>query len=116
MDKRIKIIHRDDVAPLYFRDGEIESRRLVTRKKDGCEAMSFHVNVIQGGRRRTDDVVYPDMDEINYMVSGKGTLIYDGGRHPVAEGSVWYVPAGRRYGLENEGVAVVISVFSPPRE
>jgi len=116
MSKKISIIDPKDVPPIFFRNGEIESRRLVTMKKDGSEKMSFHVNVIQGGTPRTDDVVYPDMDEINYMVRGDGTLIFDGGRHKVSAGMVWNIPAGMKYGLENDEEVVVISVFSPPRE
>ncbi|MGE0798804.1 MAG: ectoine synthase [Lautropia sp.] len=113
---QFKIIHPDDVTPILLRNGDIVSRRLVTKKKDGSANMSFHVNVIKGGVPRTDDVVYPDQDEINYMIKGKGVIICNGERHPVSEGMIWNIPAGQRYGLENDDEVVIISVFSPPRE
>ena len=116
MGNKIKIIHPKDVPEIRMRNGEIVSRRLVTLKRDGSAKMSFHVNVIQGGTKRTDDVVYPEMDEINYMVKGEGTVIFDGERHKVTEGMVWNIPAGCKYGLENDEEVTIISVFSPPRE
>lgn len=116
MDEKISIIDPQDVPELLLRNGEISSRRLVTLRREGSSRMSFHVNVIQGGTPRTDDVVYPDMDEINYMVKGEGTVIFDGQRRKVTEGMVWYIPAGCRYGLENDAEVTILSVFSPPRE
>lgn len=116
MEKRLNIIDPKDVPKIELRNGEIISRRLVTLKRDGSKNMSFHVNVIQGGVKRTDDVVYLDKDEINYMIKGKGEIIFDGHRYPVSEGMVWNVPAGCRYGLENDEEVTIISVFSPPLE
>ena len=113
--KKISIIDPVDIEPILMRDGKIVSRRLVTSRKDGSQKMSFHVNAIQAGNRSTD-VVYPEMDEINYMVKGRATMVFDGERHVVREGMVWNIPAGCRYGLENDEDIVLISVFSPPRE
>lgn len=112
---KISIIDPADVDPISMRDGRITSRRLVTLRKDGSDKMSFHVNTVQAGNRSTD-VVYPEMDEINYMVRGTATVTFDGERHEVREGMVWNIPAGCRYGLENDEDIVLISVFSPPRE
>jgi mannose-6-phosphate isomerase-like protein (cupin superfamily) len=98
-----------------MREGRIESRRLVTRKRQGSERMSFHVNHIKAGNRSTG-VVYPEMDEINYLVKGEATIIYDGRRERLTEGMAWNIPMGCSYDLENDVDIVVISVFSPPRE
>lgn len=113
--KKISIIDPAHVEPIVMRDGKIVSRRLVTLRKDDSQKMSFHVNAVQAGNRSTD-VVYPEMDEINYMVKGRATVVFDGERHEVREGMVWNIPAGCRYGLENDEDIVLISVFSPPRE
>jgi mannose-6-phosphate isomerase-like protein (cupin superfamily) len=113
--KQISVIRPEDVPALSMREGRIESRRLVTMKRDGSERMSFHVNRISAGNRSTG-VVYPEMDEINYMVKGAGTIVYDGRRERVTEGMVWNIPAGCAYDFENDVDIVIVSVFSPPRE
>jgi mannose-6-phosphate isomerase-like protein (cupin superfamily) len=115
MVTKISIIDPADVDPILLRAGNIVSRRLVTRKKDGSERMSFHINVLKGGNRSIG-VVYPDQDEINYMVRGEATISFDGERHRLRDGMVWNIPAGRSYDIENEEEIVLISVFSPPRE
>jgi mannose-6-phosphate isomerase-like protein (cupin superfamily) len=115
MAAKITIIDPADVEPLLLRAGNIASRRLVTRKKDGSQRMSFHVNVIKAGNRSIG-VVYPDQDEINYMVRGEATVSFDGERHRVRDGMTWNIPAGCAYDIENEAEIVLISVFSPPRE
>jgi mannose-6-phosphate isomerase-like protein (cupin superfamily) len=114
MSKKITIIDPAEVAPLMLRDGRIASRRLVTRKKDGSQRMSFHVNVLQAGR--SVGVVYPEQDEINYMVRGEAIVSFDGERHRVREGMIWNIPAGCAYDIENEAEIELVSVFSPPRE
>ena len=115
MPTKISIISPADVPVTVMRDGRIESRRLVTRKRDGSERMSFHVNHIKAGNRSTG-VVYPEMDEINYMVKGEATITYDGKRELLTEGMVWNIPMGCAYDMENDVDIVIISVFSPPRE
>jgi len=115
MDRKIAIIDPAHVEPIGLRGGNIVSRRLVTLKKDGSEKMSFHVNVLKAGNRSVG-VVYPDHDEINYMVKGEATIVFDGERHRVRDGMVWNIPAGRAYDIENDEEIVLISVFSPPRE
>lgn len=113
--KKISIIDPADIEPVFLRNGKIESRRLVTLRKDGSERMSFHVNCLQAGNRSID-VAYPEMDEINYMVKGKAMVAFNGERHEVREGMVWNIPAGCRYDFWNDEDVVLVSVFSPPRE
>jgi len=113
--RKITIVDPADVEPILLRAGNIVSRRLVTLKKDGSERMSFHVNVVKAGNRSVG-VVYPDQDEINYMVRGEATISFDGERHRIRDGMVWNIPAGRKYDLETDEEIVLISVFSPPRE
>ena len=114
-NKRISIINPAQVPVITMRDGHIESQRLVTSKRDGSERMSFHVNRIKAGNR-SRDVVYPGMDEINYMIEGEATIGYDGRRERITEGMVWNIPAGCAYDFDNDVDIVIISVFSPPRE
>lgn len=115
MTKKVSIISPADVPAVSMREGRIESRRLVTRKRDGSERMSFHVNHVKAGNRSIE-VVYPEMDEINYMVKGEATITYDGKRERLTEGMVWNIPMGCTYDMENDVDIVIISVFSPPRE
>lgn len=115
MPRKITVIDPADVEPVLLRAGNIISRRLVTRRKDGSERMSFHVNVIKGGNQSIG-VVYPDKDEINYMVRGEATVSADGECYRVRDGMIWNIPAGRKYDIRNDKEIVLISVFSPPLE
>ena len=61
-----------------------------------------------------EDAVYPDQDEIVYLLSGEGEIIMDGNTRKVGPGSCFFVPQNTTYSFKlTKGPAEVIAAFSP---
>lgn len=112
MKKEIKIVHETDVEPTIFETRE--SKRLITKEREGCERLSFHI--IKGwafGKR--GPVSYPDNDEILYMLEGDTTIFWKDKMAPLKPGTAVYIPAGCEYYMLNRSTYKIIAVLSPPR-
>lgn len=71
--------------------------------------------VMRFGHGRSRPRAAEHRDEIGYIVSGSGTLYLDAEPHPLEADMGFYVRAGERYEIENEGDTdiVVVSVTAP---
>jgi quercetin dioxygenase-like cupin family protein len=112
--KQIKVLEPGDAV--VFEEHGMISRRLV-RSDHGSENMSFHVTTMPEG---FDDpaVVYPDHDEIVYMLSGTVELTVEdtGERTLLSAGMAFFIPRGAGYGYRvTEGPNEIIAVFSPAK-
>lgn len=112
--KQITVLEPGDA--LVFEEHGMISRRLV-RREHGSEDMSFHVTTMPEG---FDDpaVVYPDHDEIIYMLSGavELTIAATGERTRLSAGMASFIPRGATYGYRvTEDPNEIIAVFSPAK-
>lgn len=111
--KRAEIVTLADAV--VFEDHGMISRRLV-RRAHGSEHMSFHVTTMPAGY---DDpaVLYPDHDEIVYVLSGAVEVTTDdAGARTLTKGMALFVPRGTRYGYRvTEAPNEIIAVFSPAK-
>ena len=56
-------------------------------------------------------------EQVGFLVHGRGVLVSESGERPVAAGDTWSMPGGVVHGARfDDSAAVVIEVFSPPRE
>ena len=56
-------------------------------------------------------------EQIGFLIEGRGVLVSESGERPVVAGDTWSMPGGVVHGARfGDSPAVVIEVFSPPRE
>lgn len=88
----------------------------------GLEARVFAgVNVMVSVVRiepRAHGAVHAHTEEQwGYLIAGDGVRTLDGVDHPVAAGHLWYTPGGAPHAFKaGDRGAVILDVFSPPRE
>jgi quercetin dioxygenase-like cupin family protein len=95
-------------------DATFTSRRVV-RREHGSTGMSFNVSTLREG---FDDqhCVYPDHDEIVYLLSGTVELTIGGKTLTISAGKAIYIPRGKPYGYKVvKGPNEVIAVFTPAK-
>ncbi|MBR71320.1 MAG: hypothetical protein CMM30_00045 [Rhodospirillaceae bacterium] len=108
----IKVMHLDDAQ--VYEDSSVISRRLV-RREHGSENMSFNISTLQEGYN-DQNCVYPDHDEVVYLLSGKAELTIDGETQVITEGFAFYIPRGEPYGYKViEGPNNMVVVFTPAK-
>jgi len=109
----IKVEHLS--AAQVFEDDTFISRRLI-RRDHGSEEMSFNVATLHENYN-DQNCVYPDYDEIVYVLTGKAELTIDGETQTVSEGTAFYVPRGVPYGYKVvEAPNDVVAVFTPAKK
>ncbi len=107
---KIEIVNLKDVAPVD--EGGALTRALFTREQGSNRIDFLQAELPQG--YVTEDAVYPDQDEIVYMLSGEGEIIMEGNKRTVGPGSCFFVPQNTTYSFKlTKGPAEVIAVFSP---
>ena len=108
----IKVIDLSDAQ--IVKDKTFISRRLV-RREHGSDGLSFNVSTLHEGFD-DQDCVYPNNDEIVYLLSGKVELTVNGKTHRIGKGQAIYIPRGMTYGYKVvEGPNEVIAVFTPAK-
>ena len=118
MEKKIKIVHEDNIIPTKFRHRD--TQRLITREREGSERCSMHICTIPAPftsdpvKPGTSEVVY-DQAEILYLIEGEGTMIFDGEAHDFRPGTAIYIPAGCKYFQQAKKDLKVLVVIAPPR-
>ena len=97
-------------------EGRVISHRLVTHKDSGSERLGLHVTVGQPNIAGTG-TVYPDKDEIIYVLEGSIAVILNGDTRWLTPGQGVFVPAGVSYNWQAgpEGWTIT-TIFSPPLE
>ena len=109
---RIKIVDIAEAA--VYEDPTLISRRLI-RKEHGAEGMSFNVSTLHEGYEDAV-VIYPDHDEVVYILSGTVEFTVDGKMQTLGPGKAMYVPRGECYGYKvTEGPNEVVAVFTPAK-
>jgi mannose-6-phosphate isomerase-like protein (cupin superfamily) len=80
----------------------------------GCELLEQRVIRFAPGRSVAR--CFADRDDVLYVVSGRGTLLVEGGAHLLAPDTGAYVAAGETASVDNPGPEelVVVSVTAPP--
>ncbi|MSQ92641.1 MAG: cupin domain-containing protein [Gammaproteobacteria bacterium] len=97
-----------------YEDTALVSRRLI-RRQHGSHNMSFNVSTLHEGYD-DQNVVYPDHDEIVYLLSGRVEFTVDGKTQVLSAGKAIFVPRGQRYGYKvTTGPNEVVAVFSPAK-
>src|ERR687888_587279 len=93
----IQIVCVEDATPVVIGDtGAMKSNRLI-RRDMGSERISLHYTVTEETSEEYDSV-YPDHDELMYIISGVGEIEWEGGEPtPVSAGMAIFVPQGRWY-------------------
>ncbi len=108
----IKVI---DISDAEVAEDPLMVSRRVIRKEHGAESMSLNITTVNEGY---DDpaVVYPDNDEIVYILSGTAEITVDGEIHTLNPGKAIYIPRGQAYGWKvTEGPNEAVVVFTPAR-
>ena len=118
MDKKIIVIDPQLVKPLTnhstLKGGSLDSRRVITNKKDGSQKMGFHVNKIVG--QTTFENVKNESDEIIYFIECDAILTFDDQSQNISSGMVAFIPANLEFDISFHGDAYFLSIFSPPVE
>ena len=118
MEKKIRMVHEDDVIPTIFRHRE--TKRLITQEREGSERCSLHICTIPAPftsdpvKPGISEVVYEE-DELLYIIEGEGTMIFDGEAHEFGPGTTVYIPAGCKYYQKARKDLKVLVVIAPPR-
>src|SRR5689334_9930788 len=77
-----------------------DSQRILTVliNQETCDARGVFagMSLLSPGQRSPNDI-HEDMQEIFYVVSGRGTALIDGVAHPIEGGDVMYVQNGVRH-------------------
>ncbi len=108
---KIKIRHCDEVEPTLFLGRE--TRRLITPERD--KSMRVSVHKIHRYAGFSDEIRYPNNDEILYVIEGEGFIIEGDQKTPIRSGSCIFIPEGGTYRIFNVVPLQMIAVLSPPR-
>ncbi len=113
MKKTVKVVYEEDIIPTIFETRS--SKRLITKERENSEVCSFHIvtSTILGASPY--EVVYPDNDEILYILEGKGTLIANDQGYDMRPGTAIYIPKGCGYRMIRETPLKIACVIAPPR-
>ncbi len=108
---KVIIRHCDEVEPTLFLTRE--SRRLITPERD--KSMRVSVHKIDRYAGYSDEVRYPENDEILYIIEGEGFIIEGDEKTAIRPGSCVFIPAGETYRMFSIVPLHMIAVLSPPR-
>ena len=95
-----------DIAGLYGGNGTIEVSRLFRKEGLLAPILLAVYRIPPGASEGVHNHLHGDdnlgaLDEIYYVVSGRGDMIIDGRRVPVTTGECVFVPPGVPHGIEN---------------
>ena len=97
-----------------YEEPTFTSRRVI-RKEHGAGGMSFNVSTLHEGYDDAN-VIYPDHDEVVYILTGTVEFTVDGQTQLLGPGKAIYVPRGESYGYKvTAGPNEVIAVFTPAK-
>jgi quercetin dioxygenase-like cupin family protein len=110
-EPRVTVVARDDVAPIPLPLGSW-SRMVVTGETAPGAASSLGYSVFRPGA--ATGMVAHEVEEVAYVVSGRGELRTDGAAVPFAAGQALHIPAGLWHAVANTGDEDVVMVFTFP--
>lgn len=97
----MRIINRDQAQVIKTRHGS-EIRPLVDRTTSEITACSLAEEVLPPGHAVTPHH-HRQLEEVYYIISGRGVMTVADERREVGPGDAIYVPRGSRHTLENTG-------------
>jgi mannose-6-phosphate isomerase-like protein (cupin superfamily) len=94
-------------------DGDTASRVVAIDSEGGSELLELHLGRYEQGRSRPRPL--DGIQELMYVVSGRGTLFVNGQSHELEPGTAVYVSAGESYEVENPGPEAlsIVSATAP---
>ena len=109
---KIEIVNLKDVEPVPADEQGAMIRALLTREQGSNRIDFLQAEMPQG--YVNEDAIYPDQDEIIYMLSGEGELTMEGNTQKVGPGSCFFIAQNTTYTFKlTKGPAEVLAVFSP---
>ena len=108
---QLTVISLADVAPVSLAGGSW-SRVLVADSTVGGNASALGYSVFKPGTSTAD--LSHEVEELAYIVSGRGVIRLETGDVPVAAGQALYVPAKLWHTVVNPGDENLVMVFSFP--
>jgi len=107
----VRVVHLEKVEKIPLPQGSW-SRMLVTRQITGDNRASLGYSVFTPGT--VLGMVSHDVEEVAFVVSGRGELRMDDGVVPFAAGDALFIPAQVWHAVANTGAEDVIMVFGFP--
>jgi len=94
-------------------EGDTASRAVAIDSKGGSELLELHVGHYAQGRSRPRRL--EGIQELMYVVSGRGTVVVDGLPHDLEPDTAAYVAAGESYEVENPAPErlLIVSATAP---
>ena len=115
MAGKIQIVNLEDVEQTKEEGGLLLVRHLITRAH-GSERFEFEHVVINEGLEG-EGAIYPDQDELVYVIKGECELGIEGQKRRVGPGGTFFVPANTPYDFKTIKAPIeVVAVFSPPND
>jgi quercetin dioxygenase-like cupin family protein len=107
----ITVVSRDDVAPIPLPNGSW-SRMVVTGETVPAVVSSLGYSVFTPGT--VTGMVAHQVEEVAYVLSGRGELRTDGEPAPFATHQALHIPAGLWHAVANTGEDDLVMVFGFP--
>src|SRR6266702_4611200 len=107
----VAVITLADVPPVELAGGSW-SRVLIAEQTVGGNASALGYSLFKPGTSTAD--LSHSVEELAYIVSGRGVIRLETGDVPVAAGQALYVPAGIWHTVVNPGAEDLVMVFSFP--
>jgi mannose-6-phosphate isomerase-like protein (cupin superfamily) len=106
------VVHPDDVTASR-KGGDTAETRVTFDRSNGCELLEQRVIRFHPGRSLERSL--ERRQEVLYVVSGRGELELDGGRHRLEPDTGVFIAPGETYAIENPGPEPleVVSVVAP---
>ncbi len=108
------LTHRDQKTQIVAGDG-CHLRELLHPASDGLPInYSLAYAYVEPGERTLDHRL--GQSEVYYIIAGSGTMVLDDERYAVRTGSCYFIPAGCRQWLCNEGATRLefLCIVDPP--
>lgn len=113
INKKICLIHEDDVIPTCFTGRE--SARIITQEREGSEHFSVHMNWIRPRPQWVPQFAfYPNADEVVYLLEGECEVLINDEICKWPVGAAIYIPAGCKWKPRPITEIKVLVVKAPP--
>jgi quercetin dioxygenase-like cupin family protein len=110
-EQTITVVSRDDVAPIPLPNGSW-SRMVLTGEMAPRAVSSLGYSVFTPGT--VTGMVAHQVEEVAYVLSGRGELRTDGEPVPIAAHQALHIPAGLWHAVANTGDDDLVMVFGFP--
>lgn len=108
------IKHRDSARQIVAGDGCFLRELLHPDNDPVALPYSLAYAYVEAGGRTLDHLL--EQSEVYYVIAGRGTMVLDDVPHTVETGSSYYIPAGCRQWLQNDGETrfEFLCIVAPP--